>query len=308
MTLTRPMGLPLARALVLVAITGCQLDIDLGDPDDPSTTGSTGQGAGASSSSGAPGSDDTGSPGSDGTPDTGAPGDTETQGDTEPTATCLPPPEDVVIQVFVDVPTVMRDPFYATIDAACVVQGVMEDGDRRTYPLECDEGGEPVPRVLEVLRSPGPIELPVAAGTPVHLQLVQDFPIDYGGFRYIVVRDAAGELLLGAYGGGLVPESAGIDVDEWFAPLTYALAFGDCEPEPYEDPGGSFIVEPCPAARTRLALDFQLGDASIHLLEGTSGPLGPLVLEVTSARHLDPVGECDFPLDAFSFVAHRAGA
>jgi hypothetical protein len=109
------------------------------------------------------------------------------------------------------------------------------------------------------------------------------------------------------YGGGEIPPMLGIDVAPWFSPITYALSFGDCDPEPYEAPG-MFIEEPCPAQRTRLAVDFLIGDDGIHLLDRTSGPLGPFSLFVTSARHLDPQGDsCDLPLDAFSFVVYRAG-
>lgn len=289
-------------ALALTTATGCEIDMSLGELDDTSTgAAATGDGPGASSSGSS--SDTTGM--AEGTT---FGGETTVDGETTDTgqnAACIPPPV-VIFNIYANEETVTRPPFYTVVEADCVVQAVSYDDSRGTYTLECDEGGVPTPHELEVVRNPGgPLALPMEAGTPVHLQVAMDFPIDYGGFRYIVVRDAAGELILGYYGGGTLPDDAGVDLAAWFAPLEFALAFGDCEPVPYEDPGISFIQEPCPAARTPLAVGFQLGADEIHLIERNGGQLGPLSLFVTNARHLDPVGECDFPIDAFSFVAYR---
>ncbi len=241
----------------------------------------------------------------DGTSSSGGTGSTASDTDATAGAVCEPLPEDLQVRVFINDEDPPEGSFYLVVDADCVVQTVVDAGDLRTYALECDEGGTPVPHEIEVTRSSGPIDLPMAAGTTVHLQVAKSFPIDYGGFSYLVVRDEAGDLILGHYDGGPVPPELGIDVDPWFAPLTFALAFGDCEPEPYEPPG-SFLAPPCAGPRTRLAVDFALGDESIHLLDETSGQLGPLSLFVSYARHLDPVEDmCDLSIDAFGFVAYR---
>ncbi|MCX4241351.1 hypothetical protein [Paraliomyxa miuraensis] len=227
----------------------------------------------------------------------------------DPTAgsVCEPQPEDLTFYVSISPYEPPEGTFFLTIDAACVVQGVTDEGDVRTFALECDEDGMMVPHDLEVVHGNGPLDLPMTVGTPIHLRVAKDFPIDYGGFTYIVVRSETDELLLGYYGGGEIPPMLGVDVDPWFAPLTYALAFGDCDPEPYEEPG-MFIQEPCPAQLTRLAVDFLIGDDGIHLLDRTSGQLGPWSLFVLGARHLDPqMGSCDLPIDAFAFVAYQPG-
>lgn len=290
--------------LALAAASGCEIDMKLGELDDTSTSASATDDAMEASSAG---STSAASGNSGVAEDTGG---SETGSETDETAgeACLPPPEALTFQVYFDEEPPAEDVWELVVDADCVVAGVADEGDIRFYSFECDEGDDlPVSHQLEVRRSTGPIDLPMAAGTPVHVQVARDYPIDSGGFNYVVVRDAAGELVLGWYGGGIVPEDLGVDVEAWFAPLEYALAFGDCEPVPYEDPGGSFIVDPCPAAETRLAVGFQLGDEGIHLLERTSGQLGPLSLFVPYARHLDPVAECHLPLDAFAFVAFREG-
>lgn len=295
-------------ALALAAVTGCEIAMTLGDLDDTSTgAAATDDDPGGSSSSSGASSGTTGM--AEGTTFGGETTFGETTfGETTDTGqdpACIPPPETVIFYVYANEETVTRPPFYTVVEADCVVQGVSQDGNIGTYTLECDEDGVPTPHELEVVRNTGPLALPMEAGTPVHLQVAMDFPIDYGGFTYIVVRDAAGELILGYYGGGTLPEGIGVDLAAWFAPLEFALAFGDCDPVPYEDPGISFIQPPCPADRTPLAVDFQLGPDEIHLIEENGGQLGPLSLFVTSARHLDPLGECDSAIDAFSFVAYR---
>lgn len=294
---------PSTLVFVLAAATGCEIDMKLGDLDDTSTSAATGDDPGASSSSSGPSSGTT-----DMAEGTTFGGETTVDGETTDTGqnpACIPPPDVIIFYVYANEETVTRPPFYTVVEADCVVQSVGYDGNIGTYTLECDEGGVPMPHELEVVRNTGPLDLPMEAGTPVHLQVAMDFPIDYGGFSYIVVRDAAGELILGYYGGGTLPDGIGVDLAAWFAPLEFALAFGDCEPVPYEDPGMSFIQPPCPADRTPLAVDFQLGPDEIHLIEENGGQLGPLSLFVTSARHLDPLGECDSAIDAFSFVAYR---
>lgn len=301
-------------ALALTAATGCQIDMKLGELDDPS---SSSDGTGSATST-------TEDPGHSGVnEDTSAGSATSmgplTSGDTETTAApdettdtaaeaCLPLPESLFISVEIDV-EVPFEVSELSLDADCTVVSVTDDDDARLYGIECDEeGNAPVPHLLEVERSPGPIELPLAVGAAIHVQVEKCYPIDHGCYDYIVVRDMAGELVLGRYDGYPVNPAVEVDVDAWFAPLEYGLAFGDCEPVPYVDMGGSFIVDPCPAAETRLAVDFQLGDESIHLLAGTSGQLGALSFYVTGARHLDPVeGEewCGQPVDTFSFVTYR---
>jgi hypothetical protein len=310
MTPPRSSSCSIPLALALAATTGCEIEMTLGELDDTSTTAAAGDGTEASSSATSSASntsgvaEDTSSGVAEDT--SGVAEDTSSDTDETAGAVCNPPPEDFWINVILNDEPVERDPYYRFVDADCVVQGVVEDGIYRIYTFECDEGGIPVPHELQAGSSAGPLELPLTAGTPVHLQLFKDYPIDFGGLPYVMVRDAAGDLVLGYYGGGSVPAEVG-NVDAWFAPLAFELAFGDCEPEPFEEPGTMFIIDPCPAVRTRLAVDFQLGDEGIHLLDHTSGQLGPLSLFVASARHLDPVGEdtCGFAPDGFSFVAYR---
>lgn len=292
-------------ALALTMATGCEVDKLLGELDDTSATGSTGDGTGAPSSSSGPASgsgvaEDT----SSGAPE-GTSGGGETSSDTDGTAgaVCDPPPESLVINVDFEAEAIPESG-ELVVDASCVVQGMVENGDTRSYTVECDEDGVAAVHELVVRRSTGPIDLPLTVGTPIHLQVARNYPIDSGLYLHVVIRDAAGELVLGQRSGRTEP-GLDVDVDAWFAPLEYALAFGDCEPEPYEDPGGSFIVDPCPGAETRLAVDFQLGDDAIHLLELTSGQLGPLSIFVTSARHHPPEEGCPLPVDRFSFVAYR---
>lgn len=302
-------------ALALTAASGCQIDMKLGELDDPSSS-SDGMGSVTST---------TADPGNSGVEDTSTGSATSmgplTSGDAETTAAtttdettdtaaeaCLPLPELLRVSVEIDV-EVPLGVWELSLDADCTVMSVTDDEDARLYAIECDEDGNaPVPHLLEVERSSGPIDLPLAVGTSIHVQVEKCYPIDYGCYDYIVVRDAAGELVLGRYDGYPVNPAVDVDVDAWFAPLEYGLGFGDCEPVPYVDMGGSFIVDPCPAAETRLAVDFQLGDEGIHLLDRTSGQLGALSLVVTGARHLDPVeGEewCGEPVDTFAFVAYR---
>lgn len=303
-------------ALVLTAVTGCEIDMSLGELGDTSTsttTATTAAGEASTSSSASAssatssGADETSSDG--GTTSSGTGASSSDTGEATGTAeACLPLPESSSIYVDMDVEQPDPDVYEVVVEADCVVTSVIVRANLRAYTLECDEGlGMPVPHELEVRRNSGPPppDLPMAVGTPVHLQLAKDYPIDSGGFTYVVVRDAAGELVLAWYGGGNVPGDLGVDLEAWFAPLEVALAFGDCEPEPYEEPGNMFIIDPCPAVETRLALDFQLGDEGIHLLDGTSGQLGPLTLLVTRALHLEPVEDCGFEGDTFSFVAHR---
>lgn len=309
---------PLPPALVLlvsISQLGCEIDMKLGELDDPSTSAasttdddpdgsSTASTTAASGHTGVAEDTSTGSATSGGLETTDDAGDTGAE-------VCMPLPEDLGVFVNFDAEPAF-DNWDVTMEADCTVVSVSERGNERRYLLECDEGGNaPVNHLLVVERTSGPIDLPLAAGTPIHLQVNKVDPIDTPNYHFIVVRDAAGEIVLARYQGDPALSKIPVDLDAWFAPLEHSLAFGDCEPVPPEDGGGMFIMDPCPAAETRLALDFQLGDETIHLLEHTSGQLGPLSLWVASARHLDPVGKqaegCHPRIDDYSFVAYREG-
>jgi hypothetical protein len=290
-------------ALSLTVAPGCEIDMSLGDlDDDTSSTGDDGP-ASSTTSGGAEGTgidvaESTGT-------DSGAASDTDgttslDSGDTDD-AVCGPPPERVSFDVDFD-PEAFPDSGELAVDADCVIQGV---ADVRTYAIECNEGGMAVPHELTVRRTSGPLDLPLAVGASFHLQAYREYPIDGLIRRYVAVRDTAGELVLGWNNDGTPPANLGFDVDAWFAPLEYALAFGDCEPVPPEEPGTMFIIDPCPTPETRLAVDFQLGDDGIHLFEGISGQLGQLSLFVNEARHYDAGGDCPFPVDTLSFIAFR---
>lgn len=295
--------------LCLAAAPGCEIDIGLGDVDDSDSDASSGEGMTSTTASSASTSTDT-AEATSAAEATSVAADESTGGDEGETAAelCGPPYEDRIINIEVSgEEDPFTPPYYVLVDADCVVESVVEDADMHAYELVCDEDGTPVHRTLEALGSPEPIDLSLTTGTPVHLAMAHDFPIDYGGFSYVVIHDMAGEIVLAHFGGGSVPAEAGVDLAAWFAPLTHALVFGQCEPVPWEDPGMGFIQDPCPAARTRLSVGFELGRDALQLFERTSGQLGALSVLVTTARHLDPVGECDLPIDGYSFVAYREG-
>jgi hypothetical protein len=127
----------------------------------------------------------------------------------------------------------------------------------------------------------------------------------------VAVRDALGEVVAASFEPyfGDVPEE--VDVDLFYAPLTFAEVDMSCEPVPYEDPncGAGFIVDHCPSDRTRLAIDFALGADDVRLWSDTVGELGPLRVRA-HAELWDPqldMGPCRFerPTTSLSWAAVR---
>lgn len=178
-----------------------------------------------------------------------------------------------------------------------------------TYLLAC----EPLPaawveHTLEVLSDP-PIELGLAVGAEVRLQSI---PRDSDAWADVLtLRDAAGDLVAAQFSTGLSTAPPEVDVELFYAPLTFAAMDMSCAAVPYEDPncGGMFIQDPCPSDITRLAVDYRVGNAGVRIWSDTVADLDGLRVRA-HAELWEPIegSECPFdrPAILLSWTALRS--
>lgn len=179
---------------------------------------------------------------------------------------------------------------WETVDATCFVGGFERGGGTSEYALECDEG-EPEP-TQRSLRAPFIPALDV--GMTVRLRFLSEQVTDGRYYEAFAIHDLSGVLLMGNYRNN-IPSNAPIDPTTFFAPLEFEPVDAGCPVEPpAEDDGRDFISNPCPLARTSLAVTVTSGEQSSSIVDETARSVGGYEFNVFASflDFVDPDTEC----------------
>lgn len=230
-------------------------------------------------------------------------GDTTTTGGPPPSV-CDPQPQFVDAELDFDPGAESEDYF---VDATCTVSELVPGDEHSMYiALDCDVDGAIEQHGVSVYADPW-VEIPIAVDDVVGLRAAESVPIDTGGYEFVVLRDAQGELLAAMHGAHVAPEV--VDEVSWFDPFTWILRTDVCELEPYAPVGdaGDFIVDPCPTQDQRAAYEFFLYDESVLVFDSTRVPFGVFDLVVPYAEvHFPQAGDCEpEPFTTARFVILR---
>ena len=141
----------------------------------------------------------------------------------------------------------------------------------------------------------------------MHLRAARNYPIDFGGYHFVALRDDAAELVAATYQPFRGEPPAELDPAPFYSPIEFAAVDPGCEPVPYDPPGcgGSFVVDPCTTDDTRLAVDFTLADSTVQIWSATFGDVGSLRVRAHIEFH-DPVGDglgCPFGASPYTTLA-----
>lgn len=174
------------------------------------------------------------------------------------------------------------------LDEVCIVTDVDTEDEQQQVRVGCRSD------VLLVTLSHVP-PLALSPGQELRVQVQRNFPIDFGGYEHVVLRQTDGELLAATHS---TREPAGFDAEAFFAPFSASLVHGVCAVVPHQDDEDTtaFIVDPCAGDTERLAFDASDGTRTVRVLSGQVAPLGDLVFQARTAMQLDPVDPLQCPV------------
>lgn len=179
---------------------------------------------------------------------------------------------------------------WENVDATCLVRDFERGGGTSEYTLECDEGGpEPTVRTLYA-----PFISALDVGMTVRLRYLREIVIDGPSYRAFAIHDLEGALVVGNYRNH-VPSDAPTDSATFFAPFEFDSVDGLCAPEPRRgDEGGSFVIDPCPFARTPLGVRVAFGDETTTIVDRTTRSVAGYEFNVSAyfADFVDPESGC----------------
>jgi hypothetical protein len=201
-----------------------------------------------------------------------------------PPSVCDPQPEDVGARLNIDPED---DEGTALVDASCSITALsMPYPETQRIEMECGEQNGSTLRVIEYSAHPF-IAIPIDVGDTVGLRSAEVVPIDNGGYEFVALRDANDELIAAMYGRLDPPDQ--VDEASWFAPFTFTLRTDVCDVDPYDPPGGAFIIDPCAGPVMRGAYEFALTDESLLVYDQTAASFGAYELIVPWAAVYYPI-------------------
>ena len=136
----------------------------------------------------------------------------------------------------------------------------------------------------------------------VRLRYLRQIVIDGRYYEAFAIHDRSGVLLMGNYRNN-IPGNAPIDPTTFFAPLEFETVDAGCPVEPpEEDDGRDFISNPCPFARTPLAVQVTSGEQTSAIVDGTARSVGGYELNVSASfvDYVDPELGCGRDREAVS--------
>jgi hypothetical protein len=206
----------------------------------------------------------------------------------EPPKLCGPEPDDEYCYVSIDDESLDEDrPL--DVDANCIVSSMTEKDSLLRYELACDEPSGEVVHTLDV--TPNCAALLVSDA--VHLRALRNFPIDFGLYMFVVVRDTADAIVIATHQPFADEVPSRVD-ESFYAPITFAAVDMGCEPDRYEPPACGFVVDACPLDETRMAVDFTHEAATLRVWSEQAGDLGSLRVRALAER-VAPVAGYDCP-------------
>ena len=213
-----------------------------------------------------------------------------------PTSVCDPQPAST--NAFVDLIDPGTKNGLVLVDELCTVEGLVDVAGEWQMTLSCPVNMVSPLLVLTIRSDPWTaIDTRFQPGQVIDTRIARSFPIDFGGYVFIALRDPSGDLILGQYGYGTPP--AEVDVSSWFAPVAFGPIDGLCADDLWEDPnpgGGGFISDPCPSDMRRMAIDFFVGASSTRIFDRNRGSAGRYDIHVGAAFQNLPIdGACDEP-------------
>lgn len=208
----------------------------------------------------------------------------------DPGSVCDPQPGSTYARIEIDVPR-YPDSGVLLVEDVCLVDDILTIRDEQELHLSCPNAEAGPTFFIRVQSDPYvDLTMTLSIGQSVELHAARNYPIDYGGYMFVALREVEGDLIAGQYGWGNPPDS--VDPAPWFTPLSFEPIDGLCEVDEWEEPR-SFIDDPCPADQRRMALDFRVDGSTTRIYDGNRNLVGPYDIDVGSARRIMPVpGEC----------------